>query len=103
VAAITGPDPLFEGEYVTGHALTIVNMVVRDQFEDSNWELIEISVEGSDASTHYTLRTQRTPDRPLEGQQRAPADFITRSAMCERVVSARWCAGSYGRCRCFGS
>jgi len=83
VAAVTGTDPLFVGEYVTGHALTIVNMVVRDQFEDSDWELIERSVEGSntisrvqkpgyslvvvvgperttdaDTSIHYTLRTQ---------------------------------------------
>ncbi|QAV69726.1 hypothetical protein ESZ53_04295 [Salinibacterium sp. UTAS2018] len=83
VAAVTGTDQFFVGEYVTGHALTIVNMVVRDQFEDSDWELIERSVEGSntisraqkpgyslvvvvgperstdaDTSIHYTLRTQ---------------------------------------------
>lgn len=83
MAAVTADDPLFVGEYVTNHEMIIVEMAVTKQFDQSDWEVIERSVEGdnaiskaqkpgyflvvaigpsrlaeTDTSVHYTLRTQ---------------------------------------------
>lgn len=50
--AVTGTDPLFVGEYVTNHELIIVEMAIADQFDASDWEVTDRSVEGDNAVTH---------------------------------------------------
>lgn len=49
MAAMTGSDPLFVGEYVTDHELIIVEAAIVAQFEASDWEVTEVSVEGDNA------------------------------------------------------
>ncbi|MGF3055531.1 hypothetical protein [Microbacterium sp. YY-01] len=46
MTGVQADDPLFVGEFVTEHELTIVNMVVRDQFEASGWEIVDRTVDG---------------------------------------------------------
>lgn len=83
MTALTGADPVFVGEYVTNHETIIVEMAVTDQFDASDWEVTDRSVEGdmaittaqkpgyslvvaigptrasdTDSSLHYTLRAQ---------------------------------------------
>lgn len=83
MVALTGDDLIFVGEYVTNHEMIIVEMAVTDQFDASDWEVTDRSVEGdmaittaqkpgyslviaigptrasdTDSSLHYTLRAQ---------------------------------------------
>lgn len=73
MAAVDGSDPLFVGEYVTSHELTIVNMFYEDQFNDSQWNVTNKFVEGSQTVTEaaksgYSLVVVVAPNRIDESE-----------------------------------
>src|SRR5690554_6102737 len=52
MVAISESDPLFVGEYDTTHESILVEMSITDQFDASDWEVSERTVEGDNAITH---------------------------------------------------
>lgn len=60
MTAVPGTDPLFVGEYVTGHELDTVTKVINDQFEESDWEIVGTTVEGTN-----TVSTAQKPGYSL--------------------------------------
>lgn len=71
MVAISESDPLFVGEYDTTHESILVEMSITDQFDASDWEVSERTVEGDNAITHaqkpgYTLVVAIGPSRTPE-------------------------------------
>lgn len=60
MTAVSGTDPIFVGEYVTGHELDTVTKVINDQFEESDWEVVGTTVEGTN-----TVSTAQKPGYSL--------------------------------------
>ncbi|SFS00900.1 hypothetical protein SAMN04487783_0496 [Agrococcus baldri] len=60
MTAMPGTDPLFVGEYVTDHELIIVEAAIVAQFDASDWEITDSTVEGDNA-----IRTAQMPGYSL--------------------------------------
>lgn len=71
MVAIEDNDPLFVGEYDTSHESIIIEMSITNQFDASDWEVSEVTVEGDNAVTHaqkpgYSLVVAIGPSRSPE-------------------------------------